>query len=140
MKTRFEDERQKARTAKIRTEDGEALRRESDPLTDGVRIFRDSIRASAERPDAFWTRQRAAIAEQIRPAKPVWKRRPVLLWAPVSVVVLACLFLFTEKIKLPAPDFAAGADQNLLVEVERALYRDCPEALAPAAALIQEIR
>jgi hypothetical protein len=50
------------------------------------------------------------------------------------------LLLFTGSNKLPAPDFAVGADQNLLVEVEQALVRDCPEALAPAATLIQEIR
>ena len=68
------------------------------------------------------------------------KWRPALLWAPASIAVLMCLLLFTGKTKLPAPDFAVGADQNLLVEVEQALYRDCPEALAPAATLVQEIR
>ena len=140
MMTHLDEGRHKGRTSDLCTPGGEDLERESGRFKDGVRIFRDSLRAAAERPDTFWTRQRAAIAGELRQAAPASKLKPALLWAPASVVVLVCLFLFVEKTRLPAPDFAAGADQNLLVDVEQALYRDCPEALAPAATLVQEIR
>ena len=140
MKTRFDDELQKERISEGHTMDGEVPGSESEQFKDGVRIFRESFRAAAERPDTFWARQRAAISEGLRHPAHKSKWRPALLWAPASIVVLMCLFLFTEKTKLPAPDFAVGADQNLLVDVEQALYRDCPEALAPAATLVQEIR
>jgi hypothetical protein len=125
MKTYFDDERPGS---------------ESKQFKDGVRVFRESLRAGAERPDAFWARQRAAISVNLRHPAGKSRWRPALLWAPASLVVLMCLFLFTDKPKLPAPDFAVGADQNLLVDVEQALNRDCPKALAPAATLVQEIR
>jgi hypothetical protein len=128
MKTRFDDI------------DGAVPGSESEQFKESVRILRESFRAAADRPDTFWARQRAAISANLRRPAHKSKWRPALLWAPASIVVLMCLFLFTEKTKIPAPDFAAGADQNLLVDVEQALVRDCPEALAPAATLVQEIR
>jgi hypothetical protein len=141
MKTRFDDELQKQRISEAYTIDGAVPGSESEQLKDGIRNFRESFRVAAERPDTFWARQRVAISEglQRHPTdKSKWK--PALLWAPASIVVLMCLFLFTVKSKLPAPDFAVGADQNLLVDVEQALVRDCPEALAPAAILVHEIK
>ncbi len=62
-----------------------------------------------------------------------------MIWAPAAIAILLCLFLFVEKSKAPTPDFAAGSDQMLLIEVERALHRDYPEALAPAALIAREI-
>jgi hypothetical protein len=112
---------------------------ESEELKEDLRIFRESIRTEAEKPEAFWASQRAAIAARMqKPVSLLW-RRPVLLWAPALCVVVLCLFLLVEKNKVPAPDFAAGADQILLVEVEQALRRDCPEALAPAAHITRQI-
>jgi hypothetical protein len=140
MKPRFDGERQKERISEAHTIDGAVPGSESEEFKDGIRIFRETFRAAAERPDTFWARQRAAISEGLQRSAHKSRWSPALLWAPASIVVLMCLFLFMEKTKLPAPDFAVGADQNLLVDVEQALYRDCPEALAPAATLIQEIR
>jgi hypothetical protein len=140
MKTHNNDQGRKERITELRTTEGEDLGRVSEELKDCIRGLRDSLHDAAGRPDAFWARQRAAISESLRHSAPASKLKPVLLWAPASIVVLMCLFLFTGKSKLPAPDFAVGADQNLLVDVERALHRDCPEALAPAATLVQELR
>ena len=140
MKTGIENELQKECISDAHTIDGEVPGIESEQFKDSVRIFRASFRASAERPDTYWARQRAVISEGLRHPAHKSKWQPALLWAPASIVVLICLFLFTGKNKLPAPDFAVGADQNLLVDVEQALYRDYPEALAPAATLVQEIK
>jgi len=120
--------------------DGELPGNESDQFKEDIRIFRKTFRAAAERPDTFWARQREAISGGLQHPTHKSKWRPALLWAPASIVVFICLLLITGKNKLPAPDFAVGADQNLLVDVEQALVRDCPEALAPAATLVQEIR
>jgi len=140
MKTHVEDELQKERISGAHTIDGAMPGSESEQFKNGVRILRESLRAAAERPETFWARQRAAISGNLRHPADESKWRPALLWAPASIAVLMCLLLVTGNNKLPAPDFAVGADQNLLVEVEQALVRDCPEALAPAATLIQEIR
>ena len=140
MKSHFSGERQKERISGAHTTDGAVPGSESEQFKESIRTFRESFRAAAEKPDTFWARQREAISGGLRHPARKSKWRPALLWAPSSIVVLMCLFLFTGKTKLPAPDFAVGADQKLLVEVEQALYRDCPEALAPAATLIQEIR
>jgi hypothetical protein len=112
---------------------------ETEELKEDLRIFRESLRAAAEKPEAFWANQRAGIAAKLQPAVSELRRRPALMWAPALIVVALCLFLFVEKSKAPTPDFAAGADQNLLVEVEQALHRNCPEALAPAALITRKI-
>jgi hypothetical protein len=140
MKARFNTEHQREPISQLSTANGEGLENESEPLREGVRSLRDSLRSAAEMPNAFWTRQRATILGNLRPTGPASKLRPALLWAPAFVLVLVFLFLFAGKKELPAPDFAVGADQNLLVDVERALSRDCPAALAPAEALVREIR
>ncbi|HTY62874.1 MAG TPA: hypothetical protein VMG30_11545 [Acidobacteriota bacterium] len=139
MMTRFDDEPPRERIAEMSSGQGEELVK-SGELQDGITVFRDSLRTAAERPEAFWTSQRAAITENLRRAAPTLRMKSALIWVPVSVAALVCFFLFMEKPGVPAPDFAVGADQNLLIDVEQALYRDCPEALAPAAALVQEIK
>jgi hypothetical protein len=110
-----------------------------DELKEDLRIFSESIRADAERPETFWTSQRAGIAARIRKPALLSGLRPALLWAPAAIAILLCLFFFVEKSKTPTPDLAAGADQNLLIEVEQALDRNYPEALAPAALITWEI-
>lgn len=140
MTTRFDDEPPKEHIAEMRSREGEELEFESGEFQDGIRVFRDSLHTAAERPEAFWISQRSAITDNLRRTAPILKLKSALIWAPVSVAALVCFFLFMEKPGVPAPDFAVGADQNLLVDVEQALYRDCPEALAPAAALVKEIK
>jgi hypothetical protein len=110
-----------------------------DELKEDLRIFSESIRADAERPEAFWANQRAGIAAKIQKPAPLSGLRPALLWAPAAIAILLCFLFFAEKSKAPTPDLAAGADQNLLVEVEQALDRNYPEALAPAALITWEI-
>ena len=118
--------------------DGEKLKQNMDQLEGVLHKFRDSARLEAERPDFYWARQRSVVMERLnRPESQ--KRRRALLWAPAAVAVLLCLFFFTKHSKAPTPDLAAGHDQDLLVEVERALNRNHPYALAPALLVIQEM-
>ena len=101
-------------------------------LKEVLGVFRNSVHKTAERPDFFWRRQHNTIMARLnRPAAKL-PSRPVLLWVPATLVLMLCLFLFVQNGKAPTPDLAAGSDEMLLINVERALSRDCPEALAPA--------
>jgi hypothetical protein len=54
-------------------------------------------------------------------------------------MVILCLFFFAENSKAPPkPDLAAGSDEILLINVERALNQEYPDALAPAAFILEE--
>ena len=122
----------------ISQSDDEKLERGVEELQGVLPKYRSSVRLEADRPEFFWIRQRNAIMERFhRPRSP--KRRPALLWAPAAVAVLLCLFFFAENSKAPPADLAAGYDQDLLVEIERALSQNCPDALVPAQFIIQEM-
>jgi hypothetical protein len=102
-------------------------------LEKSVRMLREFVHAAAERPEFFWIRQRNAIRTSLNKPVPAAKYRPALIGAPVALVLILCLFLFVENSKAPTPDLAAGSDQELLIDIERALSRDHPEAFAPVA-------
>jgi hypothetical protein len=123
------------RNSRIR-EDAE---RNIESLREGLGMLRESVHAAAERPDFFWRRQHDAIMASLNRPAPSSRYRPALLWATAAVAVVLCLFFFAENSKAPTPDIAAGSDQYLLIEVERTLNQDCPDALAPAALLDREI-
>ncbi len=118
--------------------DSEKLEQGIEELQGILGKFRDSVCFDSDRPDFFWMRQRNTIMQRLHGTKPLRHRRK-LLWAPAAVAVLLCLFFFGETGKAPAPDLAAGYDQDLLVDVERALSRNYPDALAPAVLIIQEM-
>ena len=103
-------------------------------LRSAVSALRGSAHVAAEKPDAFWTRQRSAAASRVsgRAASP-------LTWAAaVAAAVLAAMLLQEPRPVAPAMPFP-DPDQALLVSVERAVNRQVPQALAPAALLAQEI-
>ncbi len=128
-----------SRISKLHESDREDPEQNLGALQDTLRIFRDSLHAAAERPDFFWKIQHKTIMARLGEPAPPARYRSGFLWVPVAAVVLLCLFFLVENSKAPTPDIAAGSDQNLLIEVERALNQDCPDALAPAAILSQEI-
>ena len=125
--------------SKLHASDGRDPEQNLGDLQDTLRIFRDSLHAAAEKPGFFWKSQHNTIMARLAEPAPSPRYRSALLWVPAAAVVLLCLFFFVENSKAPTPDIAAGSDQNLLIEVERALNQDCPDALAPAAILSQEI-
>jgi hypothetical protein len=121
-----------------KTQKGDAIP-QPEGLDSILGAFRDSAYSAAERPEAFWTRQRAAIVANLQRPVAGSGRRPAMAWVSAAAALLLCLFLFVEKSKAPTPDIAAGSDQDLLVEVDQALNQYCPEALTPAALIAQEI-
>jgi hypothetical protein len=94
-------------------------------------MCRHSAYISAEKPDCFWKRQHDAIMAKLNESKPPESSRPWFVLVPAAAVVLLCLFFFGESGKVPAPDIAGGADQELLIDIDRVLSRECPEAFLP---------
>ncbi len=115
--------------------DAEALEQKEMDLESALAMFRSSTRTAAERPEWFWKKQHAVIMDRLY--EPIPTRRPgrALAWSTAALAVLFCLFFLVQPSKAPAPDLPAGADQTLLIEVERELSKEYPEALMPAALL-----
>jgi hypothetical protein len=102
--------------------------------------FRSSAHAMAERPESFWADQRRSIMARLGTHRKAASFRPVLAWGAAIAVVLAVLALLVEGPRaLPAPDFAAGYDQELLSDVDRLTEAEAPLALEPALILANEI-
>jgi hypothetical protein len=115
-------------------------KQESENFENELRRFGQSIRAEAEKPDAFWMSQQARIREKLQHPLPASRRPAILVWAPVTAILVFCLFWFMEPSRELMPDIATGFDQRLLVEVEQALKQSSPDALAPAGLITEEIR
>jgi len=95
--------------------------------------------AATERPESFWAAQRNAVlaragARRVSPWKPVWA------WVAAAVLMAVISSLWLEMPRgMPAPDFAAGDDQELLYDVEQLINARLPLALDPAMMLADEI-
>jgi hypothetical protein len=101
--------------------------------------FRKFAQTAPDRPDYFWERQRLAIRDRLSPTPRIPGHRSIWAWASAAVVVVLGIMLFPTRAQPPAPDIAAGHDQDLLLAVERSLNRDVPKALAPALLLTEEL-
>jgi hypothetical protein len=101
--------------------------------------FRASALAAVDRPDAFWDAQRRAVLCKVeQPRKGIsWK--PAVWATTVMVVALVAGIWLDGPRAAPAPDFAAGYDQDLLMDVERLTSSEMPLALEPAMLLAGEI-
>ncbi|MBN1568751.1 MAG: hypothetical protein JXA73_12960 [Acidobacteria bacterium] len=114
-------------------------KRESGEIEAVLQVFRQNVREAAVKPDAFWTKQRDGILEKLGRPSVVIRWRPAWIWVPASIAVALCFFISARRSEVPLPDIAAGYDQKLLVEVEQALRRGSPWALAPAELITEEI-
>ena len=101
-----------------------------------------SVKAAADRPEAFWQKQRQAIWRRIETKK---SRRliPRLAWAAVAVAVLAGVLIGhpsrpVSPVVIVTPPQAQVDDNELLAGIERTLQSDGPEALQPVSLLTQE--
>ncbi len=105
-----------------------------------VAEFRSAVLLAAERPEGFWNLQRASILSKAagRPPRPAW--RVALVWAAtVAFVVIGIGIVLDRPQAAPAPDIAAGYDQELLIDVERSLNQEVPEPLDAAFLLTAEM-
>jgi len=113
-----------------------ACRAEEDGLRDTLSRLRESVRVAAARDELFWARQRSLTQQRIASNH----RVPFLRWAAalaMAVVVVAALFLA----RTPQPPQTArdeAGDEALLQQVDRAIERDYPQALAPAVLIDRE--
>ena len=93
---------------------------------------------AAQNTDVFWEKQRTAIWADIVMVQPR-KRFPVLTWV-LAAAVLAVASLLLSVAPDPVPtQAAADPDHDLMIQLERTLQSEVPEALEPAALLAREI-
>jgi flagellar biosynthesis regulator FlaF len=99
-----------------------------------------SARTASQRPDEFWEEQRAKVWSRVTQAeRTIAQRFPVLTWVAVASIITVGIFMLHRE---PAPQIRQtqfDPDHELLIEVERAMRSDGPEALEPAALLAQEM-
>ena len=95
-------------------------------------------RVAAQNTDAFWEKQRTAIWVDIVTLQSR-KQFPILARAlGTAVLVVGGLLLGTAP--APAPTRAqTDPDHELMIQLERTLQSEVPEALEPAALLAREI-
>jgi hypothetical protein len=131
MKTREEQEKNNSAAWDLEKEDlGE--------LKEAIVAFRNCLRSAAEKPNVFWEQQHNAIMLKLNQPAPVKIFRSAWIWATAAALLFACILFFPSNAKPQRIDLAAGSDQILLIEIERALNRQCPEALVPTPAVEQK--
>ena len=108
-------------------------------LQAALEAFRISALAAADRPAAFWDAQRKAVLSKVKHMRRAIPWRPAV-WAAAAAVVMVVTVVWLDGPRAaPAPDFAAGYDQELLIDVERLTGSELPSVLEPAMALAGEI-
>ena len=115
-----------------------SCRGEHDRLRRVLAELPSLARVVAQNADAFWEKQRTAIWADIVKVKPR-KENPTLAWAlGAAVLVVASLLLSVAPDPVPTRA-AADTDHELMIQLERTLQSEVPEALEPAALLAREI-
>ena len=111
-------------------------REEIDSIARGLQALRQEAREASEKPEGFWIRQRLTAAEA-PPRRPL---SPRLAWAAGLALVagLGGLYLMREPAAVRV-GAAADPDHELLRDVERAIRRDLPRALEPAALIASDL-
>ena len=100
-------------------------------------------RASTDRPEKYWQRQRSSVWSRIssESASPsgLARRSPVLAWSAVAALVLLAGLMLDQASFVPPQKVQMDPDHEMLVAVERALQNNGPAALEPAALLAEEM-
>jgi hypothetical protein len=110
-----------------------------ESITEALSELRSAALAASQRPESFWSAQRNAVVARARETRALrWKPGWAWVTAAVLVVVISSVWLEMPR-GMPAADFAAGDDQELLYDVERLLNTHVPLALEPAMMLADEI-
>jgi|SRR5581483_2597415 len=98
----------------------------------------ESVRAVATQPDLFWIRQRSAIRSRIAVEQAGKQPLPWFAMAGAAALLLISGLLIRST-PSPVPQAYGDPDQELLVQIEKAVHSNVPEALAPASLLAEEI-
>lgn len=118
---------------KAHLEECRACRRQHEQLCESLARFGAAAREEADRPEAFWTRQRAEISSRIAQRRSMTLR---LTW----VTSMAALALAANLLLRPAPPQATwDPDDALLRDVQTSLWRAAPASLSPASLLAEEM-
>ena len=112
---------------------------EKEELTRDLLLYRNVLDQAAAHTEFYWENQRKQVMEKLEHPTKRFQITFAHFAVAAAAMIFLCLFFFLRKDALPSPDFAGGADQQLLVEVERALQQPYPAALAPAGILQDEI-
>ena len=116
-------------------------REERQRLQQELTAFAESVRATADGPGAFWTRQAAQIHARLsdEPSRKSWLFSR-LIPAFAVLALFAVLLLQNSPSSRPITQTApTRSDHDLLVEVERALDRQTPAALEPMTLLVEDM-
>jgi len=114
-----------------------ACRAEIERLERGLLALRQETREACDKPaEAFWTRQRLAATEAPQRRLP----SPRFAWAAGLALLagLGGLYLSREPATVSVSS-VADPDHELLRDVERAIRRDLPKALEPAALIAVDL-
>ncbi len=98
-----------------------------------------AVRDVTNQPDAFWTRQRAAIRSRIAVEQASHQPAKGLVLATALALILVVTTVLKTSAPPPMLQAQTDPDQELLLAVEQAVYSDVPEALAPATILAEEM-
>jgi hypothetical protein len=95
---------------------------------------------ASQRPDEFWQEQRAKVWSRVaQTERSVAQRFPVLTWAAVATMIAIAILMLHRGPTAETRQARVDPDHELLIEIERAVQSDGPEALEPAALLAQEM-
>lgn len=113
-------------------------------IGNALKSWRESVIRQAERPEWFWTRQRARVQSRIRETQP---SPPKLVWAAVAATFALAIALFAPVRQTGPPPTSAPtveaqvqiSDHDLMLAVERTLNAGVPSSLEPAGLLAYEM-
>ncbi len=115
--------------------------------TRGLDAWARTVRAEAERDEAFWARQRTDIRQRTQTqGVSLWGWVAVLGTASMAATALAILLARgPDPVQAPAAMIAvanigANGDDQLLMDVEKAVLREVPMAFEPADFLLPGAR
>ncbi len=110
-----------------------------ESIAEALSELRSAALAASQRPESFWTAQSNAVLARAGPQRALrWK--PGWAWVAAAVLVVVFSSIWLEMPRgMPAPDFAAGDDQELLYDVEQLVNTRLPLALEPAMMIADEI-
>jgi len=116
----------------------EACRKDYARLNQALADFVMDTRAQAERPEAFFQRQRVRIGRRVGDRRPFVRRWRSVWASALATGALVAVFLTRGGIP-PRSPADSETDQALLSAVQHAIYREAPVALSPAALLVADM-